>query len=70
MFVKVILNNLSSFLETNNILPQNQFGFRKFLSTLQAMFKLTNNNVSALNQNKKGFALFFYLQKAFDMVPQ
>lgn len=69
VFEKVILDNLSSFLEQNKILPRNQFGFRKKLSTTQAMFELTHNIVSALDNNNKILALFFDLQKAFDMVP-
>lgn len=32
------------------------------------MFELTNNIISSLDQNKKALALFFYLQKAFDVV--
>jgi hypothetical protein len=69
VFEKVILYNLSSFLNQNNVLPQNQFGFRKNISTIQAMYELIHNIVSALDNNKKILGLFFDLQKAFDMVP-
>jgi hypothetical protein len=38
---KVMYNRLSHYLQTNNILVPEQFGFRKGISTENAAFKLT-----------------------------
>jgi hypothetical protein len=40
---KVMHNSLSHYLQTNNILVPDQFGFRKEISTENAAFKLTDS---------------------------
>ncbi|XP_048488144.1 piggyBac transposable element-derived protein 3-like [Plutella xylostella] len=47
----------------------NKFGFRKNISTVDAVLKLTNNIVKNINSNKKTLAVFLDLAKAFDTVP-
>jgi hypothetical protein len=43
-------NRLNQHLMTNSILVPEQFGFRKGISTQQAIFTLTDNILTALNQ--------------------
>lgn len=47
----------------------NKFGFRKNISTVDAVLKLTNNIVKNINSNKTTLAVFLDLAKAFDTVP-
>lgn len=64
---RIINNRLINYLETNNIILPQQFGFRKNISTVDAVLKLTNNIVKNINSNKKTLAVF--LDLAFDTVP-
>jgi hypothetical protein len=52
----------------NNILVQEQFGFRMQHLTEQAAFSLINSILTALNNNQIVGGIFCYLQKAFDCV--
>jgi len=52
----------------NNILVQEQYGFRTHSSTEQAAFTLINSIVTAINNNQKAGGIFCHLQKAFDCV--
>lgn len=65
---RVFLNRLTSFLTTNGVLFQNQFGFRKNLSTLNAMFNFISNVASSLDTRMHSLGLFLDLSKAFDVV--
>jgi hypothetical protein len=47
---KVMYNRLGHYLQTNNILVPEQFGFRKGISTENAAFKLTDSVLKSLNQ--------------------
>jgi hypothetical protein len=49
---------------TNNILTNSQFGFRKNASTTNAIYKLTNDILLALNNKTKSSGIFFDLEKA------
>ncbi|CAG9137025.1 unnamed protein product [Plutella xylostella] len=57
------------YLENNNLISPNQFGFRRNISTSDALLRLTNTIVNHLNNNKKALAIFLDLAKAFDTVP-
>jgi len=46
----------------------NQFGFRKGIATESAIFKLTNEILSALNNKTMDGSIFCDLEKAFDSV--
>jgi hypothetical protein len=48
--VKVMYNRLNHYLQTNNILIQEQYGFRKGISTENAAFKLTDSVLKSFNQ--------------------
>jgi hypothetical protein len=63
---KIVSLRLGTFLENNNLLKPNQFGFRKGHSTAQAMTKLLNFVSEALNAKKHAILIFCDLRKAFD----
>ena len=65
---KIVCNCLTSFLETNNLINSNQFGFRKKHSTFHPIIHLLNNVTTASNSNKYSIAIFCDLRKAFDTV--
>ena len=52
----------------NNILVQEQYGFRIHSSPEQAAFTLINSIVTAMNNNHMVGGMFCDLQKAFDCV--
>jgi hypothetical protein len=60
-------NRLSHYLQTNNRLVPEQFGFRKGISTENTTFKLTDSVLKSLNQ-KMHVGVFCDLAKAFDCV--
>ncbi|KAJ8732586.1 hypothetical protein PYW07_015185 [Mythimna separata] len=66
---RLINSRLVSYLESNNLLSTNQFGFRKNKSTSDAALQLLSGIVDKLNQRKKCLTLFIDLAKAFDTVP-
>lgn len=68
VFEKCLKVRLTGFLDSNNILSSNQYGFRQSLSTTDAMYELTNAVVDSLDKGNKCIALFLDLAKAFDTV--
>ena len=68
IFEKILHNQIYSFLEDNNILFKNQFGFRKNHNTSHAISALTEDIRSALDENEFAVGIFVDLQKAFDTV--
>jgi len=65
---KVMANRLTFFLESNKLLCEEQFGFRKSHSTLHPLVHFLNKISEAKNQNKYSIAIFCDLSKAFDTV--
>jgi len=65
---KVLYNRLLDYLNSNNLLNSQQFRFRKRLSTDDAIFKLTQEILNALNNKVMMGSIFFDLAKAFDSV--
>jgi hypothetical protein len=61
-------SRLSHYLQTNNILVPEQFGFRKGISTENAAFKLTDSVLKSLNQKMHVGGIFCDLAKAFNCV--
>jgi hypothetical protein len=57
-----------AYLEQINILTENQFGFRKGRSTLDATMQVLNNITEACCKKKTSVNIFLDLQKAFDTV--
>lgn len=65
---KLINNRLQSYLEKNLILSKNQYGFRKYKSTADAVKSVTDYLVDQIDNNKKALGIFLDLKKAFDTV--
>ena len=68
VFERIIHDRLIKHIETNNILTDNQFGFRTFSSTDKASYKLIDGILDALNNKMMVGGIFCDLQKAFDWV--
>jgi hypothetical protein len=66
IFEKIIYKRLYHHLTSNNILVNEQFGFRCNSSTKIAIYALINNILSSLNNRIIVSGLFCDLQKAFD----
>ena len=65
---KLMHKRLYEFLENNNILFKNQFGFRKQNSTIHALIQITEQIRESMEKGKFGCGIFIDLRKAFDTV--
>lgn len=63
---KIVANRLCGFLESNNLLCNEQFGFRTSHSTIHPLIHFTNHVYQALNDKKHTIAIFCDLRKAFN----
>lgn len=68
IFEKCIKFRVIEHLEKYKILSKNQYGFRKDLSTEDAIYELTKKIYSSIDKKKKCLAIFLDLRKAFDTV--
>lgn len=68
LFEKILHTRVVEFLEANNVIFTNQFGFRKGHNTSHAIIALTEIVRNALDNNEFAAAVFIDLQKAFDTV--
>ena len=68
VFERIIYDRLLQHIETNNILTDEQFGFKTFSSTEKAFYKLIDGILDALNNKMMVGGIFCDLQKAFDCV--
>lgn len=68
IFEKLIANQILEYLEDNDLLCKNQFGFRKGLSTVQAISELVSKITDAFENKEHYFTMFLDLSKAFDTV--
>ena len=59
---------MSQYLENNNILNENQGGFRKEHSTHDTIARFTDDLFQAINNNKVTVTVFIDFKKAFDTV--
>jgi len=59
---------LSEHITHNNMLTDQQYGFRKNYSTNEAIFKLIYEVLNALNDKSMVGSIFFDLEKPFDSV--
>jgi Reverse transcriptase (RNA-dependent DNA polymerase) len=66
IFEKILCNRLTFFLESNNLLSQCQFGFRKNNSTVYPLIKFLNYIAKASSEKKHCIAIFCDLKKASD----
>ena len=65
---RLIYNRLDSFLSYNNILHDNQYGFRKQHSTDLALLDIYDKISSALSNRLHTIGIFLDLSKAFDTI--
>lgn len=65
---KILNSRLVSFLDKFKIISNSQYGFRKSLSTQDAILDLTTALVSEVDSGKKCLTVFLDLKKAFDTV--
>lgn len=65
---KIINRSLVGFLETNKIISENQFGFRRSRSTEDAIGSLVKHAVKEIDEMQKCVGIFLDLSKAFDTV--
>lgn len=65
---KIMNKRLMNFLESNQLLSYNQFGFRKSKCTGDAVAALTDEIVKSLDSGDKCIGIFLDLTKAFDTV--
>ena len=68
IFEKLIVARLTNFLKKQNILLDNQYGFRPKLSTTHAMLDVINGISSNMNKTQYTGLIFLDLKKAFDTV--
>jgi len=61
---------LIDYLEKNNFLFKNQYGFRPNRSTEDALYSVTKFLSNALDKGDKALAIFLDLAKAFDTIDQ
>jgi hypothetical protein len=61
-------HRILDFINKNNILVLNQYGFQKGKSTTLAAFKLTNTILASVDKSTEVTAVFFDMSKAFDFV--
>lgn len=65
---RLLNNRLVNYLESQNLISPNQFGFRKNKSTEDAVLGLTELVSCMLDSKKKAIGMFLDLSKAFDTV--
>ena len=65
---RCIINRIISFLDRHSILSKSQFGFRKKLSTQNAIIDLIDKIHDSLNGKMYHISVFIDLKKAFDTV--
>ena len=65
---KIVSNQLTAYLESNQLLMENQHGFRPNLSTETALLKVTDKIYENIENKKISLLLMLDLSKAFDSV--
>ena len=68
IYEKVILSRMLTFIKMQNLLYENQFGFRANHTTELALIKLVDTITSAWDNNKYVCSVLIDLKKAFDTV--
>jgi hypothetical protein len=68
VFEKIIYERLLQHINVNNILVEEQFGFRPAISTDKASYRLINEILNVMNEGKVVGGIFCDVQKAFDCV--
>ena len=69
IFEKIMKKFLVDFIEANNIISHNQFGFQRGKSTQDALVLFSKNLYNNLDQSNHVLSIFVDFSKAFDTVP-
>ena len=65
---RIMYNRVYSYLNTNSLFFQKQFGFQKNTSTEHAIMQLVDDITKAFSEKKITIGIFIDLSKAFDTV--
>ena len=65
---RIITSRLEGYEETNDILDEEQEGFRHYRSTTNALLNLTQSIVDGFNEEKFTLAVLIDFEKAYDSV--
>ncbi len=68
LFTKILNKRMQDWSDSNDVITDAQFGFRKGRSTVDAIFVLHELIVKTLNENNRLYCAFVDLKKAFDSV--
>ena len=68
VFEKIVYNHVIDFIDTNNLLSKQQFGFRKNHSTNHAVITLIDRISAALDSGRAVVGCYIDMKKAFDTV--
>ena len=68
LFERLMYNRLLDYVNANNILYPNQFGFREKHSTYMALLKLIDDILKEIDNNNFSIGVFIDLSKAFDTI--
>ena len=68
VFEKVIYKQLCTYFEQNNILYEHQYGFRKHMSTVQALLNHMKFIHDSIDSGNFVISVFLDFKKAFDTV--
>ena len=68
LFTTILNNRITKFCEDHSVISDAQFGFKKDLSTSDAIFTLLNIVQNFLNENKRLYCAFVNLKKCFDSI--
>ena len=63
---RIINIRLTFFLESNELLPAHQFGFRRMHSTVDALNRFTSEVMTALHRKQQVICVSFDIKKAYD----
>jgi len=63
---KIVNIRLSNFLESSDLLPRHQFGFRRMHSTTDALIRVSDDILNSFSVGDSVLAVFFDMQKAYD----
>lgn len=67
---KSVINQLTNYLELNNIISVNQYGFRRDKNSSDTLFDLTKFITSNLGSKRKVLITFLDIAKAFNSVDE
>ena len=66
---RIVFNHLNDFIAEHEIISTNQFGFRKYHSTVQQLLLFLNKVTSYVDSNTRCDTIYLDFSKAFDSVP-